>query len=349
MIFYTGSYTIKEGSPASNPKGKGIGCFEFNHNDGGIKLLGYTNQRSPSYVAISKDKKFLYAAEECSEHLNPKVFAYKIGYEGKLSMLNFRKLKGGYSCHLALINNQLIVANYSSGNASIYTINKDGGLSELKQIIQHTGYGKNPVRQKEPHIHMVYPVSDNKFLLVDLGLDKIKAYEINKDGDWCSVENEDFTIPLGAGARHMSLGQDDSLAYVLGELSCKIYVFKNSGNGFKLIQSASFLPRGYLGKISGAALRIHPNGRFLYASERESNSIAVFKIDENTGKIGLLKVVSTRGKTPRDFNVDPEGKWLLVANQDTNSINTFRIDSDSTLEYLSELHVYTPSNITILD
>jgi len=348
MIFYTGSYTIREGSPAPNPTGKGIGRFEFDPNKGEFRQLGYTWQRNPSYLFISQDKKYLYAAEECNKNLSSRIFAYKIEPQGELSFINFQKIEGGHACHLSEANNQIIVANYMTGNATVFPIKNDGSLSAANQIIQHNGSGIHPERQAEPHVHMIYQLNEQSIYLVDLGLDKALSYSANEQGYWNAVTENDIYLQPGAGARHMVMNDGNSIAYILGELSGEIEVFENAGNGFRSIQRISFLPENYNGNISGAAIRIHPNGKFLYASERESDTIAVFKINTISGKLSFIKSEGTRGKTPRDFIIDETGEWLFAANQDSNLVVALKIKKDGTLQYASEQVVDTPVCIAFL-
>lgn len=348
MVFYTGSYTIREGSPASNPTGKGIGRFEFDPNKGEFRQLGYTWQRSPSYLFISKDKKHLYAAEECKGNFSPKIFSYEIGSIGELSLLNFQKIDGAYACHLCEANKQMIVANYMTGNALVFPIENDGSLATANQVIQHTGSGIHPERQTESHIHMVYPLNEQSIFLVDLGQDKALAYSADELGTWNAVTKNNIFLHPGAGARHMVTNSDNSFAYILGELTGEIEVFENTGNGFRSIQRILFIPENYDGHISGAAIRLHPNGKFLYASERESDTISVFKVNTTSGKLSYSQYEGTRGRTPRDFNIDATGEWLFAANQDSNLVVAFKIKKDGALQYASKQVVDTPVCIALL-
>ena len=348
MIFYTGCYTVMDGSPAPNPIGKGIGRFEFEPDTGKFKQLDYTLQRSPSYPYISKDKKTLYAAEECKQSLSPKLFAYKIREQGTLSLLNSQDINGAYACHLCEVNKQVIVANYMTGNAVVYPIQEDGSLAFANQTIQHTGCGIHPERQTGPHVHMVCQIDGKRYFLVDLGLDKALSYTENESGAWIPDSGSDIQAHLGAGARHMVLSDNNRFAYILGELSGKIEVFKKCENGFISVQNISFVTEKVKGDISGAAIKLHPTGEFLYASERESGTIAVFKVNPVTGELSFMNSVDAKGKTPRDFSIDPTGEWLFVANQDSNLVVAFTIKQNGTLQYVSEQHVGTPVCIAFL-
>lgn len=345
-IFYTGSYT-QDGAPAANPKGKGIGCFQLNTETGEVELLAYTEQRNPSYLVVSKDKKFLYAVEEMFETLKPEVYAYQIGEQGKLKFLNKQAINGDYACHLAIVKDRVVLANYMSGNALSYPILEDGSLAPCNHIIQHEGTGPNKERQEAAHAHMVYPFGENGMYVVDLTLDMAKAYQLNADSKkWEAKPALDIVIDAGSGARHMVMDKAEETAYVLSELSGEIFVADRSSESNEIVQKISFIPESHDGAVGGAAIRMHPNGKFLYASNRGSETIAVFKINENTKQLTVVDFQYTEGKTPRDFNIDPTGKWLIAANQDSNSLVVFEIDKEKgTLTMKNEINVDTPVNI----
>ncbi len=349
MIFYTGSYTM-EGSPATDPKGLGIGCFEFDTASGNIKLLRYNELQNPSYLIISKDQKYLYAVEEMTETQNPKIFSYHIGDNGELTLVNFQFLTGDHACHLALVQDQLIIANYTTGNALSFPVMKDGSLGPCHQVIQHRGNGTNPNRQEGPHAHMVYPFGEDHIFLVDLGIDKAKAYRLNsKTQNWEEVPELDITLESGAGARHMVMNNAERHAYVLSELLGDIFVFEKRNKGFEQIQKISFVPEDYKGDYGGAAIRMHPNEKFLYASNRGPDTISIFEIDTISKKLSLVEHSSSEGETPRDFNIDPTGNWLVSANQDSDTLVVFKIDYESgTLDKVATMTVGTPVNISWL-
>ncbi|MCF6224484.1 MAG: lactonase family protein [Flavobacteriaceae bacterium] len=346
MIFYTGSYT-NEMSPVPKALGQGIACLDFNSKNGRVELLHFTALRNPSYLKTSNDRNYLYAVEELPESQNPQVFCFRIGAKGKLSLVNTQVCRGDYPCHLTIAQNQLIVANYGSGNALSFPLLKDGGLGSCHQLIQHQGNGPDKIRQQGSHIHMVYPFGNDHMYLVDLGLDTAKAYQLNKKNKkWQPVSALNLRIELGAGARHMVMSSSGIFAFVLSEMSSEIFVFEKQKESFRQLQKISFLPKNYKEESGGAAIRLHPNGRFLYTSNRGSNTLCIFKWDETMKTLSLLGHQSTAGKTPRDFNIDPTGNRLLVANQDSNTLVVFKIDQESgLLSKDSHCSVQTPVSI----
>lgn len=346
VIFYTGSYTM-EGSPAPTPKGNGIGCFQLNTETGEVTLLHYTKQRNPSYLVVSDDKKYLYAVEEMVENLNPELHAYKIEKEGALTLINTQEIAGDYACHLAIIQDRLVVANYASGNALSYPILDDGSLAPCSHEIKHDGTGPNEERQEAAHAHMIYPFKKGHMYVVDLTLDMAKAYQLDVETkQWKETSDFDIKIDAGSGARHMVMDINEEFAFVLSELTGEIFVADLRNPERKTIQKVSYIPENHDRAIGGAALRMHPNGKFLYASNRGSETIAVFKVDEITKQLTVVGFQFTEGKTPRDFNIDPSGMWLIAANQDTNTLVVFKINqADGTLSKTTSIEIQTPVNI----
>ena len=349
ILFYTGSYT-QEATPANNPKGQGIGCFELNQKSGEVRLCAYTKQRNPSYLVISKNKKYLYAVEEMFESLKPKIFSYSICEQGVLKPINSQKMVGDYACHLAIIQDRLVVANYVSGNALSYPILEDGSLAPCHQVIQHVGTGENKERQETAHVHMVCPFKTNQMFLVDLTLDKAKAYELNDNTkNWDTVLELDVNVERGSGARHMVLDETHNYAYILSELTGHVFVLKKGKNEFEQLQKIYSVPKNYNEGFGGAAIRLHPSGQFLYTSIRGSNTLTVFKVNKKNKTLSLVAYQSSEGKTPRDFNIAISGRWLIVANQDSDSIVVFKIDQKTGM--LTKIHksiVETPVNISWL-
>ena len=119
--------------------------------------------------------------------------------------------------------------------------------------------------------------------------------------------------------------------YVIDELSSTItvFAFDSSHGSLQALQAISTLPADFKGKNDTAEIHVHPNGKFLFASNRGHDSIAVFSIDQNTGKLSFTADFPTGGKTPRNFELDPGGTHLLVANQDSGNIVTFTIDQQN--------------------
>ncbi len=345
MMFYTGSYN-QENSPAPNPKGDGIGICSLDIEKGDITVYGYQSHRNPSYMCISADNKYLFAVEEIPEGNGASVFSFEISCSSTLKLIDLKKISGGYACHLVICKNHLIIANYMSGDALVFEILKNGHLSSIKQKITNHGTGPNKARQESAHMHMVYKWNDEMLFLVDLTLDVADSYYFDVAQDrFVKDDKYNLQIDAGAGARHMVMSDDKSLAFVLGELTSEIFVFEKKGPGFEMVQKVSFMNDNKL-IPSGAAIKIHPNGNFLYASDRTSNMIAIFRINKSIKELTFVAYVDTEGKCPRDFSIDPSGNWLIVANQDSNNLVVFNVNKEKgLLAKHSIVKVNTPVNV----
>jgi 6-phosphogluconolactonase len=295
--------------------------------------------KNPSWLALSRDCRFLYSAIETDSFEGQPgggVCALAVdGKTGALKVLNSHTTCGIAPCHLCLdaSGKFLFTANYGSGSVSAYTINQDGTIGPLAQLIQHRGSGPVAGRQEGPHAHFVAVAPGADVLLaVDLGADGIFAYRLNENaGELTPEENLTVRTRPGAGPRHMAFHPGGKFAYLLTELSCEVYAYRYTPSPFALteMQVLSALPAGFQGENTCAAIRISPDGRTLYASNRGHDSIAVFRIDQATGMLQLLQHAPTLGACPREFAIDPTGRFLLAANQESDSIVTFGIEQGS--------------------
>jgi 6-phosphogluconolactonase len=322
---YVGTYT--------NAPSKGIYAYKFAGGTGKLSSLGLVAETSnPSFLAVHPNGKFLYAVNEDAKGM---VSAFAIDPASKkLKLLNQVSSKGDAPCHLSIdqTGKWLFVANYNSGNVAAYHIKPDGSLSDAVTTIQHSGKSVDPERQTGPHAHIAAITPDNRFVFVcDLGIDEVLSYKIDATKGLVANNPPFAKVPTGFGPRHIVFRPDAKFAYVLGELAASVTVFSYDAarGSMQQVQTISMLPAGYTGTKSGAEIAIHPNSKFLYASNRGHDSIAIFKVDAATGKLTAAGTVPTGGKTPRNFAIDPTGKFLLAANQESNSIVVFKIDEQT--------------------
>jgi 6-phosphogluconolactonase len=327
-LVYIGTYT-SDGS-------KGIYAFRFDEGSGALKMVGLAAAtKSPSFLAVSPNRKFLYAVNEISAFEGEKagsVTAFSIDAQsGKLTALNAKSSKGDGPCHLAVdaTGRFLAVANYGGGNFSMLPIGADGRLSDSIAILANGGSGPNKDRQEGPHAHAVVFDARNRYLLgADLGLDRVFVYKFDpSNGSLGANDPSSVQLAPGAGPRHIAFHPTLPLAFAINELTSTITSLSWDPATGRLAAagSVSSLPDGYSGNNSTAEIAVHPNGQFLYGSNRGHDSIAVFAIAP-TGTLTLVEHESTRGQTPRNFAIDPSGKWLIAANQKSNSLAVFSID-----------------------
>jgi len=322
-------FNLLVGTYTNTCQSNGIYVYEFDASSGGLKLKNSSeNVISPSYLSVSADNKFIYAVNENGTQSAVSSFSYNSA-SGKIKLLNTNASLGADPCHLINDDKNVIVANYSGGNIVVFKKKPNGSLTEVQQIIQHEGKGPNAARQEKAHVHMVVFSPDKKFVLSnDLGLDKVFIYKYNPNStNEMLMLKGSVDVKKGSGPRHLTFSKDGKFVYLVQELDGTLTTFSYDKTGnLKLIAETSILPKGFTGGTGAAAIKISPDGNFLYVSDRvDANSISVYKILK-TGAIELVEQQSTLGKGPRDFAIDPTGNYLLVGHQYTNDIIIFKRD-----------------------
>lgn len=285
--------------------------------------------KAASFLAIHPGGEFLYATAEG----NPgSVAAFGIAEDGGLKPLNQQSSGGAGPTHIWIdsAGKNLLVANYTGGSIACLPIREDGSLSAQSVFVQHTGSSVNPQRQTAPHAHGIYTDPGDKFVYVpDLGIDKVLIYKFDVEKGTLLPNNPAAgTVEPGSGPRHFAFHPGGGFGYCINELSNTIDVFKHDpeNGGLESIQTIPTLPVDFTDRSTTAEIFVHPNGRFVYGSNRGHDSIAVFSVADDTGKLRLVDHTSTRGKNPRNFSIDPTGKWLIAANQSSNDIFVYKID-----------------------
>jgi len=288
---------------------------------------------NPSFLALHPNHRLLYAVGETSGSSTGVVNAFAIdGTTGTLTLLNQQASAGRGPCHLAMDKTGVcvLVANYGSGSVAALPINADGSLGPPTTSIQHQGSSVDPKRQEKPHAHGIgFDLAGHRAFCADLGLDKILIYQFDQSKAAITPNDPPFgSVKPGAGVRHFVFHPNGRRLYAINEMQSTVTAFDYNPQRGALteFQTISTLPDIFTGPNTAAEIAVHPSGRFLYASNRGHNSIAVFAIDDATGRLTLVDHQSTLGKTPRMFAIDPTGEFLLAANQDSNTVVVFRID-----------------------
>lgn len=327
---YVGAYTQGEE--------EGIDMYRFHSADGSLEyLLTTTGVMNPSYLAISKDNNLLLAVNEVVEFEGEKsgaISAFSITQEtGELNFINQTSTGGGAPCYVSMDGESKIalVANYVGGNVAAFSIGGDGSLSSYSDLIQHEKAMADTSGQNPAHAHCIVFDPDEKHVLaVDLGIDQVISYKIDKAN--VQLEKaEVFNAEPGAGPRHLVFHPNGKLVFIINELnstitSCSYDVNTGALSG---IMNVSTLPVDFEGKNSCADIHVSADGRFLYGSNRGHDSIVVFEIDQDSGALTYLSHHSVHGNTPRNFMIDPTGKYVLVANQNSNNIVVFSRDEQT--------------------
>jgi 6-phosphogluconolactonase len=325
-LVYVGTYTDRS---------EGIYAFRFDAINGKLTALGLAAESpNASFLVPAPDGHTLYAVNEIdSFNRQPagSVSAFTVdSATGKLSLLNRVSSRAAGPAHITLdrTGRYALVSNYPTGSVAVFSIRKNGKLGAASSFVQHKGSSVNPERQRGPHAHAIAMSPDNRFAIVaDLGLDQLIVYALDSGNGKLGPPRPVKTAP-GSGPRHLIFGPNGKFLYVINELSSTVvaYAFDAGSGGLSPLQTSSTLPNSFTGINTTAEIDITPSGKFLYASNRGNDSIAVFAIDPTMGTLQLLEVAPTGGKIPRNFAVDPTGSWLLVANQDSDNIVVFRVD-----------------------
>lgn len=323
------------GTYTNNGKSKGIYVYKFNSQSGEATEVNNIPTSNPSFLALSPDKKIVYAVNEDNGPGAVSSFSFD-KKDGSLSFINTEPTSGESPCYVAVSKNGkfIAVANYSSGNYLVYPVDNSGNISEAVEKIQDYGTGPNTQRQEKAHAHATVFSPDGKYLFVnDLGTDKIMVYHFNAATGALTPAKQPFVnVKGGSGPRHITFDANGKFAYLITELTGEVIVYKYAEGTFKEIQTISSHPADYKGAIGSADIHISPDGNFLYASNRgDANSIAIFKRDMATGKLTSVGFQPTLGIMPRNFNFDPSGNFLLVAHQQSDDVVIFKVDKKTGL------------------
>jgi 6-phosphogluconolactonase len=293
---------------------------------------------APNWVAVHPNGQFLYAVTATRVDDSPysgAVEAFAIDpTTGKLTFLNRQDSGGDNPAHLAIhpSGKVAIVANYSGGTVAAFPIGEDGKLGEACATVQHHGSSINPKRQGEPHPHgITFDPTGSAILVPDLGMDRLLKYRVNVESCTLSA-GAVAVVPAGSGPRHAAFGKDGRFVYVINELTYTLSVltYEETQDGRRMmrdIQTLTVWPEK--AGASGAEIEVHPSGRFLYASNRGHDSIAICAIDPASGKLELIGTHPTGGRTPRHFGLDPAGEFVLASNMDSNTVVLLKVDQAS--------------------
>ena len=329
-VFF-GTYTGKES--------KGIYTSVLDLKTGAITKPELAAEiRNPSFLAIHPRGTHLYAAGEIGDFQGGKggaisAFAMEPA-TGKLTLLNQRSSVGSGPCHVSVdpTGKLVMAANYGGGSVVALRINADGSLAELAEsgFVQHTGSSVNKGRQEAPHAHSINPDRAGRFAFAaDLGLDKILIYQIDAAAGTLKANDPAFAAtPAGGGPRHFAFHPTGRFAYVCNEMTSSVTAFSYDADKGALTEmhTISTLPEPVKGN-STAEIQVHPSGRFVYCSNRGHDSLAIFSVDPQSGKLTAAGHQKTGGKTPRNFGIDPTGQFILAANQSTNDVFVFKVDA----------------------
>jgi len=348
---YTGFTYMYQGLPAGSSHSKGIYVSRFQPATGKVSKPELAAEIvNPAFLAVHPNHKFLYVATEDPLSLGPNfdhasyVSAFAIDpATGKLRLLNTLPTGGTSTCYLSIdkTGHYVMLANFGSSSVTILRINDDGSLGEQTAFMKHIGHGKDPAFQSKAHPHSIDVSPDNRFAIVsDLGVDKLFIYRFDATTGALSPDNPPFVeAESGSGPRHFTFDAAGRFGYELKEMTGVVTVLAwDATNGtFTPVQSVSTLAPDFIGTNDSAEIAVHPNGKFLYESNRRfraanlfgPDTIGVFAIDPTKGTLTKVEQVPPGGTTPRSFAIDPTGSYLFSANELSGNVMVFRIDGNT--------------------
>ena len=334
---------------------KGIYVYRFNVGTGKATLVSNTDSVvNPSYLTVSPDKKYVYAVNETHGADPGRVSAFSFNNKnGTLTFINDQPTGGDDPCYVSFDNTGrwLAVANYYGGSASVVRLKKNGSVKPRIQLMQDSGNSVTKQRQDQAHVHSAVFSPDQKYLFTpDLGLDKVMIYRFNPSATKpLTPAKMPFEKTLeGEGPMHFTFHPNKRYAYLISELMGTVSAYKYNDGKLEKIQNIEAHPHGFKGTIGSADIHVSPDGDFLYVSNRgDENTITVFSIDNETGKLKLVGFQPVLGKTPRNFIIDPTGNYLLVANQESDNIVVFKRNKKSGLLQKTGMEIRVPKPVCL--
>jgi 6-phosphogluconolactonase (cycloisomerase 2 family) len=325
---YVGSRTTRE----RNARGRGITAWHRDGATGELRLVqeldGLVN---PSYLALGPGGRVLYTVHGDASDIS----AFRVDPDsGRLSFMNRQSTEGRNPVHLAVAPDarHIVVSNHLSGALAVLPLAGDGALLPISQRIELQGEpGPHRIEQKhaKPHFNPFDPAG--RYVIVpDKGLDRIFSFRF-EGGRLAPAAAPSVQTRENAGPRHIAFHPNGAYAYAVNELDSTVtaYRYDAASGALRAFQWLPTLPDTYTGNSRAAAIAIDARGRFLYASNRGDDSIALFAVDGGTGRLRFVRAFPTLGRTPRFFALDPAGRFLYAANEESDTIVAFEVDAQS--------------------
>lgn len=361
VLCFVGGYT-EHGPPGISGNGEGIAVFEMERETGVLTLITtFMDIPSPSFITLTKDRKFLYALSEINDY-NPdgdgSITAFAVDTKtGTLAKINTVSSGGAVPAHLSVhpSGKYVLVANYMGGCVSVLPIHQDGSLGEATDIVHNTG-PRQPERAEDnpqgnfavsdhsgPHPHMIDTDPSGRFVLADdAGLDRVYVWTLDeKRGKLVPAETPYYNMTPGSAPRHFVFDHSGRVLYNLCEQNSKVVVSKFDPKTGKItvVQSVSTVTSHFRGSTLAAEILISASGKYIYVSNRLGDSMAVFAVGQD-GTLTLQDEVWMHADYGRAMMFDPSGNFLFCANQRSDAVTAFRVDRETGKPYFT--NKFTP-------
>lgn len=310
----------------------GINFLSFSPGDNLMSIetiaAGIAN---PSYIIASKDGKTVYSLEEKAGVHGGRVLTFTRDTDNALRLVDQDDSMGDHPCHISLSPDEdfVVLSNYTGGSLSVFKVSSEGQL-DFVQLIQHTGKSVNPDRQEKPHVHSTtFDPSGKRLLAADLGTDKVYVYDFNPANSEPLTLSGELPVTPGDGPRHLAFASEGKEVLVVEEMTAVMDVFAYDEGNLSPKQRLSLLDEGFSGNVGAAEIRVSPDSRNIYVSNRgDANTLSVFAKDQN-GNYVRVQNIASGGLMTRNFNLTPDGKYLLAAHQASNDIVVFERDAET--------------------
>lgn len=332
----------------SNAESNDVYVFQLHRPTGELTLIetvpipGVIKSGMSTPIAVSPDRRFLYVATR-GEPQAVATFAID-AKSGRLKFIG----SGPLADSMAFITTDrtgrfLLAASYPGHKLTVNPIGANGVVQPAAQILEnHT------------NAHAILADAKNRYVLAaTLGNDLLNVFQFDaKAGRLVPNSPPSAAVKAKTGPRHFVFHPNGKLVYLLGELDATVHAFDFSAatGQLKEKQSVSALPPGTTGRIAAADLHITPDGKFLYASERTSNTLTGFKVSAADGTLTPIETITTE-TMPRSFNLDSSGQYLFVVGMRSDRMSSYRIEPAT--GKLTKLKEYpmgkTPTWVEIVD
>lgn len=344
LPFFIGTYTVRNS--------RGIYCAQLDTDTGALSTPTLVAEATnPTYLALSPHRQRLYAVSDSASLVAG--FALAPDRRSLKPLTKPQPAVAKPPSHLAIDASARValVAHYHSGYVAAVPLADTGAPGVPTERVQHTGSSINPDRQTAPHPHCVVVSPDNRHVLVcDLGLDKIFTYRLDPAAAALTPAEPPFvTTEPGSGPRHLTFSADGRHVFMLSEMGGTLTAYRYEADTGALhpLHTISTLPPDFRGENKSAAIRVHPNGRFLYASNRGPDNLAVLTFDPSTERLSVVEIVPSGGAQPRDFALSPDARWLLAAHQDSDNITVFRVDASTGRLARTDISLSVPAPVCL--
>ena len=362
MFAYVGSWTSGPGIGVGN--GGGLSVFSVDMATGALTPVMRTGPEldkfNAGYLAVNPNGRFLYATNEVEsydgEYGGGAVVTFAISpADGSIAQVGTQPSMGVWPAYISIdkTGSRVAVANHGNYDPSVRVVKKNG-VPEIEKVWDDGTVALLPVRadgtldrpsdvailertqsvdkttQRSAHAHSVnWDPSQRMVVVCDKGCDRVYTYRV-AGGSHTFAEGKVLQTAPGIAPRHSSFHPQLPYVFVVNERESSLssYRYDASSADISLVQTIRTIPADYTRNNSPADVHVHPNGRFVYSSNRGHDSLAIFSIDAATGRMTPVDIVSTQGSTPRGFRFDPSGRFVFAANQGSGSIVTLAVDPD---------------------